>query len=220
MAEHLTEEQQVEAIKNWWKENGIAIFAGLVIGFAALYGFRYWTDYRAEQAANASVLYEDMQKQLAEKNTDTAETSAQKIIADYPRTPYATLAAFMLAKQAVDKNEMDEAKNHLQWVLDNSRQTQHEHMARLRLASVLLAEGDHDAALALLSNIKEDGFVGSYAEMRGDVYLASGDRQAAHAAYDMALQSEGLGPQQRKILQAKFDDTISRVTKTTEELAK
>lgn len=220
MAEHLTEEQQVEAIKSWWKENGIAIFAGIAIGLAALYGFRYWTDYRAEQAGSASALYEEVQKHLQQKKTGEAITRAQQIISDYSRTPYAALSALMLARLAVDKNEMDEAKTRLQWVLDNSRQTQHEHIARQRLASVLLAEGSHDAALALLSNIKGGGFTGSYAEIRGDIYLAKDDRKAAHDAYDKALQSEGLGAQQRNMLQAKYDDTSSQVSETAEEIAK
>ncbi|MGU3844696.1 YfgM family protein, partial [Vibrio diabolicus] len=39
-----TEEQQVEAIKDWWKENGKAVIIGAVVGLGGLFGWRYYQD--------------------------------------------------------------------------------------------------------------------------------------------------------------------------------
>ncbi len=212
MAEHITEEQQVEAIKAWWKENGIAIVAGLVIGFAALFGWRYYNDYKDEQAGAASSLYEGVQQKLKLGKTDDVLSQANKVIAEYPRTPYASMAAFTAAKQAASNGNMDEARKQLQWVLENSRQPQFIHNARIQLAAIMLNSAEYDAALNLLSKVKPGGYAATYEEMKGDILLAKGDRAAAHAAYDLALQSEGMGAQQRRMVQVKFDNTMSNIS--------
>jgi predicted negative regulator of RcsB-dependent stress response len=212
VAEHLTEEQQVEAIKTWWKENGIAVVAGLIIGFGALFGWRYYNDYRDAQSSEASVLYEGMQQKLKLGQADEASLQAGKIIDDYPRTPYAAMAALAAAKQAADANNMEEARKQLQWVLDNSRQPQFLHSARLQLAAIMLNATEYDAALSLLAAVKPGGYAAAYAEMKGDILLAMGKGKVAHEAYDKALQAEGLGAQQRQIVQMKFDDTMPNMS--------
>lgn len=212
MAEHITEEQQVEAIKTWWKENGVAVIAGLVIGFAALFGWRYYNDYKDTQAAAASVMYESVQQKISLRQIDEARVQAEKIISEYPRTPYATMAALAAAKQAFATDNMDAARKHLQWVLDNSRQQQFLHSARLQLLALMLNAGEYDAALSLLATVKTGGYAAAYEEMRGDLLIAKGDRAAAHEAYNLALQTEGLGTQQRQVVQAKFDDTTSVIS--------
>ena len=208
MAEHITEEQQVEAIKAWWKENGVAVVAGLVIGFAALFGWRYYNDYKDEQAGAASVLYEGVQQNLKLGQADEVLSQADKVITEYPRTPYASMAALTAAKQAAASGKMDVARSQLQWVLDNSRQPQFVHTARIQLASIMLNGAEYDAALNLLDKVKAGGYAAAYEELKGDILLAKGDKSAAHAAYDLALQSEGLGAQQRRIVQMKFDNTM------------
>ena len=45
-----TEEQQVEAIKKWWQENGKSLIAGIVIGLGGIVGWQGWQTYQIEQA--------------------------------------------------------------------------------------------------------------------------------------------------------------------------
>ena len=220
MAEHITEEQQVEAIKTWWKENGIAVIAGLILGFGALFGWRYYNDYKDEQAGAASVLYESLQQKISLGQPDAAISMAEKLVAEYPRTPYASMAALAAAKQAASNGNMELTRSQLQWVLDKSRQPQFIHNARLQLAAVMLSSAEHDAALALLTGVKSGGYAAAYEEMKGDILLAKGDKNAAHAAYDLSLQSEGLGTQRRRIVQIKFDNTVSSMSVPSSEVAK
>ena len=42
MSEYQTDEEKVEAIRKWWRENGTAVVAGLVLGLAGLIGWQYW----------------------------------------------------------------------------------------------------------------------------------------------------------------------------------
>ena len=207
MADHITEEEQVEAIKKWWKENGFAVIAGLVLGFGALFGWRGWNDYQQTIAGEASVLYSEYQQLDKTAKPDDVKAKAEKIIADYAKTEYAALASLDLAQQSVAINDMTAARGYLQWVIDNSDQPQIIHTARTRLAMVLLNEGDNATALVLLDLSKAGGFTAQYAELRGDVLVAMGDRDAANKAYKLALDSDGVGNQQREFLIAKIADT-------------
>ena len=207
MSEHLTEEQQVDAIKSWWKENGVAVIAGLVIGFLALFGWRGWNDYQADNAAEASALYNQFHINLKENNKESINSLHQQFLADYPSTPYASLASLAMAKKAVEDNDIEAAKNHLQWVLDNGKQAQIKHTARIRMTSLHINDKEYDAALALLNVKNPGGYAGIYEELRGDTLLAKGDIAAANSAYDKALQSDGLSPASRELINAKLADT-------------
>ena len=44
-----TEEEQVEAIKRWWQENGKSTVLGVAIAMAAVFGWRGWNDYQRER---------------------------------------------------------------------------------------------------------------------------------------------------------------------------
>ncbi len=209
MSDNLTEEQQVEAIKRWWKENGIAVIAGLVIGLVAIFGWRAWGDYKDSNAAEASALYGEFQISLNANNQESITALQQKFMTDYASTPYASLVSLAMAKKAVEDKNTSAAKTSLQWVLDNTKQAQIKHTARIRLIALLINDKEYEAALALINVKQTGGYAGIYNELRGDLLLAQGDVAAAHNAYDKALQSEGLSSASREIISAKLSDTSS-----------
>jgi len=213
VADHLTEEQQVEAIKSWWKENGIAVIAGLVIGFVALFGWRGWNDYQEENAAKASALYGEFQVSLNANNKESIEKLHQQFITEYASTPYASLVSLALAKKAVEDKDTQAAKQNLQWVLDNNKQSQIKHTARVRLVALLINDKEYDAALSLLAVKETGGYAGVYEELRGDALLAKGDVEGANSAYEKALQSEGISSASREIITAKLANTKSETVK-------
>lgn len=209
MSEHLTEEQQVEAIKGWWKENGISVILGLLIGFGALFGWNYWKDYRDDRAAEASAVYQQLLTDLQANKTDAARGQAEILVNDYSATPYATMAAFSLAKTALEANDIASAKTRLRWVLDNSHQEQFMHTARLRLARVLISNNEADAADTLIKDVKVDAYIAPYAELRGDIAMLRGDRETARTAYMTALEASVDNNNQRTAIQNKLDDVAA-----------
>ena len=58
MEHYETEEQQVEAIKRFWKENGTAIIVGAVLGLGGLWGWRYYNDEQIAAKEQASAAFE------------------------------------------------------------------------------------------------------------------------------------------------------------------
>lgn len=201
-----TEEEQVEAIKKWWKENSVSLIAGIVIGVAVLAGYRYWDSSQKTQAQTASVMYSEVQA-----DSDKAEKTL-KLQSDFSGTPYAALATLLLSKQYVDANELDKAVTQLQWVIDNNQDIGLEHIAKQRLARVYLAQGKLDLAEALVKGVKAAGFEAAYNEIQGDINLARNLPVQAKELYRLALTALSQGDQRYRIVKMKLDD-LSQASK-------
>ena len=60
-------------------------------------------------------------------------------------------------------------------------------LARLRLAAVLLQQGEHDAALARLQAAPTASYKARFDDLRGDVLAAQGKKAEARAAWQAAI---------------------------------
>ena len=196
-----TEEEQVEAIKQWWKDNAVSLIAGIVIGVVVLAGYRFWTDNKQNNAQQASVIY----SQILSSDNDKADKTAI-LQADFSDTPYAALASLLLAKDSVNANELDKAVTQLKWVIDNNHDDGIQHIAQQRLARLYLTQGKVDAAEALIKGIKADGFSATYNEIRGDINLAKKLPAQAKELYRLALSALTQGDQRYAIIKMKLDD--------------
>ena len=212
MEGYRTDEEQVEHLKKWWDENGKSIVGGIVIGLVAIFGWRSWQEHLVTQGEKASDLYEQMtadMRQMKETDTDSdkdIKAIAEQLNQDYQSTPYSTFSSLLLAREAVEKDDIDAAKNHLQWALDNTDSDEFRHLARLRLSRLLLGEGDKDAALSLIENVDTGKFAASYFELRGDILIQQGDTKAAQDAYIQSLANQNSIRGNQSVVQMKLDD--------------
>jgi len=205
MDPYVTEEQQVEAIKQWWKVNGGAVITGVAIGLAAVFGWQYWTAHKAEVAEKASVQYAALTEALKEADSQKIQQQGQVLLENFPASFYAVLGAFKLAKLAVEKENNEGAVQHLQWVVDHADHQAIKDIARLRLARVLLAEGRLADVQAKLEQLRSSSFAGGLQELQGDLYLALNEPAKARAAYQAALAADS----GNALLQMKWDDLPS-----------
>lgn len=204
MSDYRTDEEQAEALKKWWSENGKFIIAGVVIGIGSIFGWRGYNTHIAQQALEASELYQEMLVASRENDSENVTVYANRIIEDYKSTTYGTFATLMLAKQSAEAGEYDQAETHLRWVLSNSPQEEFEHIARLRLARVLTAADKLDEAEKTLNISKTGNFSARYEELRGDILLKQNKVDEARQAYEKALANSSNGS--NPILQMKLDD--------------
>jgi len=196
-----TEEQQVEAIKGWWQENGKAVIIGTIVGLSAIGGWNYYqsTVQKAQEAASAS--YETTISTLASKGVD-AQDSVQTFIDAHADSDYASLAALQLAKVEVDAKNLDEGLAQLEWVKAHTGDDALKTLASYRVARIEAEQGNFDDALEQLKAITDKGWQGRMLELKGDIMLAKGDKDGAYVAYTEAQQSSD-GSQ---LLQLKLDD--------------
>lgn len=206
MTEYLTEQEQIQQLKNWIKQYGFTILAGIVIALLITSGWRYWQNYRNKILSHASVIYDELLTLRAQNNIDGASVQAKKLLSHYPKTPYAQMAALMLAREAVLKKNYDEAINQLNWVLDHSKDYSLREITRIRLARILITENKPEAALNLLNKWDDKNFIGLVDEVRGDAYMAQNDRNAARHSYQLALSEIPGAEINRPVLQMKYDN--------------
>lgn len=202
MEVYTTEEQQVEVIKSWWKENGTSVLAGTVIGLVGLFGWRYYNEQQQVGQETASAAYNEVTAQLA-KGDDAALEQAKSFISAHQGDSYAELAALQLAAAAVKANKLDLAAEQLTQVATNGDESI-KPIAALRLARVLNDQGKADEALAQLGKINNEAFKAQVAEARGDVLLKQGKPEEARDAYQAAADAGGL--QASSELKLKMDD--------------
>lgn len=205
MATHLDDEEELQKLKTWWKENWLALVGGLVVGFGAIgawEGYKNWNNARAE---TASQLYVDVAKHLDAQAIDKAKPLATQLRREYSGTPYASTAALAMARAQVEAEQFEEALISLSWVVNHSEDDGLVDVARLRKARVLFAQGKHDQALSVLVD-KAGSFASLFSELRGDIQLAKGDLTAARSAYEEALAKAGSDARNLNLLQQKLDD--------------
>ncbi|MCP4702072.1 MAG: tetratricopeptide repeat protein [Gammaproteobacteria bacterium] len=206
------EEQQIEAIKKWWKDNGAAVIMGVALGFALLLGWRYWQDHTWKQAEQGSGHYERVRHLVLEGKSEDARNAAQNLLAEQPGSAYAALTSLLLAQRDIEEEQTEAGAVRLQWVIDNAKLPELVHIARLRKARLELAKADDAAALALIKGIEPGTFKAAYEELQGDIFLAQQQTDAAKTAYSNALADESISGQKsisgqrRTWLQMKYDD--------------
>jgi len=206
MAEEFTEDEQVEALKKWWKENGTAIIVGIIIGVSAIVGFWKWNQHVEDQALAASQHYDKFAQAIIEDKPDSIEKSFTLLQAEFSDTSYAALAAMLYASFEYDKNNVEKSLEYLRWAQQHPGHDAILHVAQVRLAKLLLSQGQYDEALSLIGKIKEPAFDAQYAEIKGDIYSKRGNQELARASYQLALASNDLNGKQREFVQMKIDD--------------
>ncbi len=193
MSEHLTEEEQLEALKNWWKENGTSLIVGVVVAVGGYFGWQGWQGQQQQAAETASAIYQDVLTAVAvadmtDEQRATANHLSTQLKDQHSDSLYAHNAALLMAKLAVEAQQQDKAIEELQWLLEQQPAEEVALLTRLRLARVLADQQQYDQALSQLQGVEAKSFSASYAEVRGDIYLAQGKLNEARAAYQLALQ--------------------------------
>lgn len=201
-----TDQEEVEKLKAWWKDYGGALVIGVLLGVALLFGNKYWTQYQEQQRFVASDLYTQMLEHVQQAKADAARVNGEKLVAEYDRTPYAGMAALLLARLSFDANDVAAARKHLEWAAKNATDPAVEHAARLRLARLHLAAGEYEPALAQVPAKPVAGFETDYLELKGDIYVAQKKPDDARSAYREALKLLSPDSPQRRFIAMKLDD--------------
>lgn len=186
MAYDLEEQEQIDAVKAWWKANGnkvLGFVTVVVVAFVAMQGWKY---YQNKQAVEASTHYQQL---IETDSTDikAIQSLSAQLIENYPATPYAGRAAMMAAKANYSAKDLKSAKTQLEWAMSNAAEEQIQTLARLQLATLQLEEEAYDDALQTLSGKHDEGFAGLFADLKGDILAAQGKNEEAKAAYKEAL---------------------------------
>lgn len=212
-----TEEQQVEALKAWWAENGRAVITGVVIGAAVVGSWTFWKGHQEKQAILASDTYSRTMEAIDSSDASGAAALADELKDDQPDSLYSAYANLAAARASVESGNLDEAASRLAWVAKNAPQDDVQLIAKVRLARVQGAAGDATAGLSTLPTSYPESFKGLVEEARGDLLLSTGDTEAARAAYAAAKESQFVA--NREGLDMKLNELAAPGSKVKNESA-
>ena len=189
-----TEKEQLDAMRDWWKENGNYVIGGVLAGVIMIFGWNRWQTGIVETEVAASTLYEDVLYAADLGLLDNAIRPAEELIENHNSSPYAAQARLAMARMYMDSSRDQDAADMLQGLIDSAPEKQVALLGRLRLAKVLLYQGKAEEALGLVSDRSESGFTARYSELMGDAYVSLGQFDKAEAAYIAALNDNFAAP--------------------------
>ncbi|MEE3196834.1 MAG: tetratricopeptide repeat protein [Pseudomonadota bacterium] len=205
MDEFLSEKEQLEGIRQWWRDNGWYLVGAVTLGATVLVGWNQWTAYEQRQAESAATLYQELQAAAIDDFDSEAADHLEQLRTDYASTPYADQGGLLMARVYLENNNIQLAGDELRYVMERSTDAELALVARLRLARVLAYEEAYQEALALL-DMDAGMFSGRYNEVRGDIHVALGNPDSARLAYAQALTTGDSEMIDRVLVQMKLDD--------------
>ena len=205
----MTEAEQLQAIKKWWKQHQNAILTTLSVVLLAISGFKYWNWHQEKISQQASNAYEHLMVSFSNQDNKGVRAYANQLITDYGNTVYADAAHLTLAKLFVSHEKYAKAQKELEYVATHSKIISLQEIAKIRLARLLTAEKSYDKALTELDKVNSHVYLPLVNELKGDIYAATGQYQQAVSFYQLAIggvQKQGIG---NSFLEMKTNDLLA-----------
>ncbi|HHF6634756.1 TPA: YfgM family protein [Haemophilus influenzae] len=188
MAYSIEEEQEINQLKEWWKENGKTIIVAFILGVGGMFGWRYWQAHQAEQIAQASAQYDALINSV-QQDEQVKKANIEQFVQANSKTAYAVFALLDEAKKATEKQDFSAAEANLNQALTQSQDEVLTSIIALRLSAVQFQLGQLDNALTTLNQVKGESFNARKAILTGDIQVAKGDKVAAKNSFEQAQQS-------------------------------
>ena len=207
MDDLLSEKEQIEQIRSWWTVYGGYVILGIAAGALMLFGINYYQNSKLQSQLDASSLYQELTDYVVDGDLDDAEIVAGRLHAEFSDTPYSAQAKLAIARLYMDKNRDQDAADALQELLAGSSGTELKHVARLRLAKILLYQDKAQEVVDLLEGQENTAFAAVYGEVLGDAYSALDRIADAQAAYQQVLMDpQAQGTVDQRLVQWKALD--------------
>ncbi|MGR9012392.1 MAG: YfgM family protein [Gammaproteobacteria bacterium] len=203
-----TEEEQVEALKRWWKENSTSTIVGLVMGIVIILGWNYWQAHKKEQAIQESAIYDQLLKAVDDDKKDSVDKLAERMREQFKGSEYAAFSSLFQAKLKSEQGDFAAAKQILTTIAAEPNK-QLSNIAKIRLVRLMLATGEFEQGLQLINEVdakEAASYSANYDELVGDLYVALDRLDEARTSYQNALRNGHQSP----LLQFKIDDLTAQ----------
>ncbi len=218
MDDLLSEKEQIEQIRTWWSEYGGYVIFGVAAGALLLFGYNYYQSSKLQQQLEASALYEELTTHVVDGDLDEAEVVAGELGAMYDDTTYSAQSKLAIARLYMDRNRDQDAADILSDLLASDSDEALKHVARLRLAKILLYQDKAQDVVDLLENESNPAFSAAYNEVLGDAYHALGRIGDAQSAYQRVLMDPlSQGTVDQRLVQWKVLDLPEVAARETPE---
>lgn len=205
MALDLEEQEQLDDAKAWWKQHGNKVIWGVTLFLVAVAGWRAWETWQRNQAAAASMLFDQVVQAANRGDAKAAKDAAAQIMEGHGRSAYATPAAWLAGHINYEAGDLKSARAQYEYAMQHARDDGARQLARLRLAGLLFEQKELDAALKLLEGAFDPAFQGLEGQLRGDILVAQGKTAEAREAYKRALEKLGDNSPLKPLVEIRLD---------------
>jgi predicted negative regulator of RcsB-dependent stress response len=203
--DYLNEKEQWERVLQWVREQGPWVLVSIALVAAGYWGWNAWQKRTEQRNVAAATAYEQIIYAFSHNSNDGGLKLADELIQNFPSSAYADQANLAAARVEVQDGHLDKAEARLTQVLNSTKDPELALLTRLRIARVQLAQNKPDDALKTLNAVNPGAFAARYAQVRGDVLMAKGDRDGALKEYRSA-RSTGAETLDVGLLDLKIDE--------------
>lgn len=187
MALDLQQQEELERVKSIW-HGGLKWCVLVLLCVALVYlCFVALSNYRHNKNEQATDLLITYQTQMQHKKEGEALKTLQILQDNYADTPAASIATTTEGLLAFYNGRLTDAERHFQWVYDHQHDEFVHVSAVINLVNVKLSEKKFDEALRLTDKKVAPELDFLLNDLRGDIYIAKGDKKLAVAAYNQAI---------------------------------
>ncbi|MCU0934271.1 MAG: tetratricopeptide repeat protein, partial [Thiobacillaceae bacterium] len=136
MALDLEEQEQLDDAKAWWKQHGNKVIWGVTLFLVAVAGWRAWETWQRNQAASASMLFDQVVQAANRGDAKAAKDAAAQIMETHARSAYATPAAWLAGHINYEAGDLKSARAQYEYAMQHARDDGARQLARLRLAGL------------------------------------------------------------------------------------
>lgn len=201
----LQEQEQLDAIKSFWKQYGNLITWTLVLALGGFAAWNGWNWYQRDQGVKAGAMFDELDRSVQAGDVERSAKIFADLQARYPAAKWTAQGGLMLARLQIDKGQADAATAVLRWLGEKSDDEGLRALAALRLAGLELDAKRWDEALKALEAANVKGFEALTADRRGDVLLAQGKPQQAADAFLLAWKGLPETVEYRRVVEAKLN---------------
>lgn len=190
-----TEEEQVEKIKKWIRENWLWASVVVVLSIALSVGMTKWRVYQAEQRDAASELYFQFDQAVAsfgnkvptKKMIKKLRPVVEPLLQDYESSTYASVVALRMTQLYYLAGSMSDAEFYSEWLYLHTKGNETRELAILQRAKLFYAQGRFDEALMLLQQDKFKHLSIEPRVLQAEVLAAHGAADDAKAIIEQLL---------------------------------
>jgi len=177
-----TEDEQLEQLKSWWKENRTSIISGVIIALVVVFSWKGYKSYKLNYQLEARTAYIQLL-------SETSQSNFNKLKNNYANSSYLIFAKLLMAKKYFEDKKYSDALTLLNEVKENEDPNL-QHISRLRIATIYITQKKYQQALDTLNEVIDaKSFITQYESLKGDVLVYQNKIPQAKTHYQLAIKN-------------------------------
>lgn len=169
MRANMTNKEEAECLKQWWKSYGQGILLAVIIGLCIGAGYRYFSSKHQQAMMNASNIYQQTLA-LGTATSANMDAAAKALEKNYPKSIYTQLSQLQTAEKLVEQKKYQEVITILQSITVSAKMPGLVQLASLKEAQLYLQLNQPQKALNAVTTVTDESFQAMIDSIKASAY--------------------------------------------------